>query len=55
LQLTALCAREIVAFLKAGISLLVVPIYRCAAAEAQDVGPQSIDARAKTTTKGALY
>jgi len=37
LQLTALCAREIRAFLKAEISSTVVSIYWCAAAEAQDV------------------
>jgi hypothetical protein len=42
MQRTALCARKIVAFLNAGISPTVIPIYRCAAADAQPVGPQSI-------------
>jgi len=38
LQRTALCARKIGAILKPGISPIAIPIYRCAAAEAQAVG-----------------
>jgi len=38
LQRTALCAREIIAFLKSGIDPTAFPIYGCAAAEAQAVG-----------------
>jgi len=38
MQRTALCARKIVAFLKAGISSATIPIYECAAADAQPVG-----------------
>jgi hypothetical protein len=38
MQRTALCARKILAFLKAGISPTPVPIYECAAADAQTVG-----------------
>jgi hypothetical protein len=38
LQRTALCAHEIVAFLKARISSIVFSTYWCAAAEAQHVG-----------------
>jgi Ser/Thr protein kinase RdoA (MazF antagonist) len=37
MQRTALCARKIVAFLKLGISPTVLPIYGCAAADAQSV------------------
>jgi hypothetical protein len=37
LQLTALRAREIMAFLKAGISSAAISIYWCAAAEARGV------------------
>jgi hypothetical protein len=40
MQRTVLCARKILAFLKAGIGPSVVPIYRCIAADAQAVGPQ---------------
>jgi len=40
LQRTALCAREIRAFLKAGISPTAFLIYECAAAEAQAVRRQ---------------
>jgi len=39
MQRTALRARKIVAFLKAGISPTAFPIYQCAAADAQTVGP----------------
>ncbi len=42
LQRTALCARKIAAFLKAGISLTAISSYGCAAAEAQAVSPPSI-------------
>jgi len=42
LQRTALCAREIIAFLKSGIDPTAFPIYGCAAAEAQAVGRQAI-------------
>ncbi len=38
MQRTALCARKIGAFLKVGISWTPVPIYGCAAADAQTVG-----------------
>jgi len=38
MQRTARCAHKIGAFLKAGISPIVFPIYRCAAADAQPVG-----------------
>jgi hypothetical protein len=38
MQRTALCAREIGAFLNAGIGLTAFPIYECAAADAQPVG-----------------
>jgi hypothetical protein len=41
MQRTALCARKIAAFLKSGIGSRPVPIYRCAAADAQPVGPPS--------------
>jgi hypothetical protein len=44
LQLTALGAREIRAILKDTISSVAILIYRCAAAEAQDVGWQFINA-----------
>jgi len=37
MQRTALCARKIVAFLKVRIGSTLVPIYRCAAADAQTV------------------
>ncbi len=37
MQRTALCARKIGAFLKVGISWTPVPIYGCAAADAQTV------------------
>jgi hypothetical protein len=37
MQRTARCAHKIGAFLKAGISPIVFPIYRCAAADAQPV------------------
>ena len=37
MQRTALCARKIVAFLKAGIGPTAFPIYQCAAADAQPV------------------
>ena len=40
MQRTALCARKIVAFLKAGIGPTAFPIYGCAAADAQPVGPR---------------
>src|SRR5690349_18020386 len=39
LQRTALCADKIGAFLKAGSNQRAFPIYGCAAAEAQAVGP----------------
>jgi hypothetical protein len=39
MQRTALCARKIVAFLKVGIGSKPVPIYWCAAADAQPVVP----------------
>jgi hypothetical protein len=39
MQRTALRARKIGAFLKAGISPTVVTIYQCAAADAQAVSP----------------
>ncbi len=39
MQRTALRARKIIAFLKVGISPTVLPIYGCAAADAQAVGP----------------
>jgi hypothetical protein len=38
MQRTALRARKIGAFLKVGISATAVPIYECAAADAQTVG-----------------
>lgn len=41
LQQTALRAHKIEAILKAGISLTAFLIYRCAATEAQAVGPPS--------------
>ena len=41
LQRTALCAHKIAAILKAGIRPTAFPIYECAAAEAQTVGPLS--------------
>ncbi len=44
LQRTALCAHKIGAFLKAGIGPTTFPIYERAAAEAQAVGWQSINA-----------
>jgi hypothetical protein len=37
MQRTALCAHKIAAILKAGISPTALPIYQCAAAEAQAV------------------
>jgi hypothetical protein len=40
MQQTALCARKIGAFLKPRISPTTLPIYRCAAADAQPVRPQ---------------
>jgi hypothetical protein len=52
MQRTALCARKIVAFLKLGFGSTPVPIYRCAAADAQPVGPRPISAYA--TSKLAL-
>jgi len=42
MQRTALGAREIAPFLKAGISLNAFPVYRCAAADAQPVGRRTI-------------
>ena len=42
MQQTALRARKIGAFLKVGIGLDVIPIYGCAAADAQTVSRQSI-------------
>jgi hypothetical protein len=41
MQRTALRARKIVAFLKAGIDPTAFLIYRCAAADAQPVGRRS--------------
>jgi len=42
LQRTALRAHKIAAILKVGISSTAFPIYECAAAEAQAVGPLPI-------------
>ena len=42
MQRTALCAHKIGAFLKAGIGATPVPIYWCAAADAQTVGWQPV-------------
>jgi hypothetical protein len=42
LQRTALCARKIGAFLKVRIGSKPLPIYQCAAADAQAVGRQPI-------------
>lgn len=41
MQRTALRARKIGTFLKAGIGSTPVPIYGCAAADAHPVGPQT--------------
>ena len=41
MQRTALRARKIGAFLKSGIGPSAFPIYQCAAADAQTVGPQT--------------
>ncbi len=38
MQRTALCAHKIGAFVKVGIGSKRIPIYRCAAANAQTVG-----------------
>ncbi len=45
MQRTALCALKIGAFLKVGIGSIPVPIYRCAAADAQAVGRQPSDTK----------
>jgi hypothetical protein len=42
LQRTALSADKIGAILKAGVGPIVLPIYNCAAAEAQAVSPHPI-------------
>jgi len=39
MQQTALCAHKILAFLQVGIGSTSVPIYECAAADAQSVSP----------------
>jgi len=49
MQRTALRARKIVAFLKAGIGPAVFPIYQCAAADAQTVGPHRFNPTNSTT------
>jgi hypothetical protein len=51
MQRTALCARKIVAILKVGFGSTLVPIYRCAAADAQAVGRQSINAEPVSSYK----
>jgi len=42
MQRTALCAHKIGPILKPSFVSTLVPIYHCAAADAQTVGPQSI-------------
>jgi len=54
LQRTALCARKILAFLKVGIGSTPVPIYQCAAADAQAVGRRSSHTVAGTPLSGPV-
>jgi hypothetical protein len=51
LQRTALCAGKIAAILKSGFGPTAVPTYHCAAAEAQAVGRQSINAEPVSSYK----
>jgi hypothetical protein len=54
MQRMALCARKIMTFLKGGIGSKPVPIYWCAAADAQAVSPLPITSYPKKNAACAI-